>query len=81
MATESTDIFKTCLKCVSITNLAVTDSAAVLINSSNLHCRDRTVPCQTIHSLEIGFSENSVLSVDSVAIHFRLMFKPGIVWV
>jgi len=41
--TESNDIIKTHLECISITN-GITDPAAVLIDSSNLHYRDGTLP-------------------------------------
>jgi len=43
MATESNDIIKTRLKCISITH-GITDPAAVLNDSSDLHYRDGALP-------------------------------------
>jgi hypothetical protein len=62
MATESAeptgskDIIKTYLKYISINN-GIMDPAVVILDSSNLHCWDLTLPWHPTHSLEIGFSE------------------------
>jgi hypothetical protein len=41
--TESKDIINTYLKYISINN-DITDAAVVIIDSSNFHCRDHTLP-------------------------------------